>query len=358
VLLSGDVNPAALSINGALDAPGQQKQYQCTVQDTKRVVFDSLTNRSDLNWTLTGPNGTVVNGRQFSDDGNSYSMPAFDLASGTYTLTVAASGDATGSYAMRIVDAAAAANLTPGTTVSDTLVQGNETSVYRFDASAGQQFFFKSNSVDGGSAYWRLIDPYGRQVGSHYNMGSDQDTFSVPSSGEYLLLVEGASYNTAPVSYSFTLNPVVDPHLPLTLDQVTTAVTQPGQTNYYSFTVNADTQMAFDSLSNNFNWGLSGPNGDIVAPHNQSETNNAFELSAGTYTLAVRGYNGQAGSYAFRMLTDASAHTLAVNTPISGTLDQPTGSTIYKVALTQGEKLYLGSQWPTGGTVYWRLLDA
>ncbi|WP_346949563.1 LEPR-XLL domain-containing protein, partial [Dyella sp.] len=53
VLLSGDVNPAALSINGALDAPGQQKQYQFTVQDTKRVVFDSLTNRSDLNWTLT-----------------------------------------------------------------------------------------------------------------------------------------------------------------------------------------------------------------------------------------------------------------------------------------------------------------
>lgn len=48
VLLSGDVNPAAISITGSLDLPGQQNHYQFTVQDAKRVVFDSLTNRSDI----------------------------------------------------------------------------------------------------------------------------------------------------------------------------------------------------------------------------------------------------------------------------------------------------------------------
>ena len=358
VLLSGDVNPAALSINGSLDAPGQQKQYQFTLQDTKHVVFDSLTNRSDLNWTLTGPNGTVVNGRQFSDDGNYYSgTPAFDLGSGTYTLTVAGSADATGSYAMRIVDATAAASLTPGTAVSDTLVQGNETSVYRFDASAGQQFFFKSNGVSGGTAYWRLIDPYGRQVGGHNDVSGDVDTFSVPSNGEYLLLVEGASGNSAPVDYSFTLNPVVNQQLPLTLDQATTAVLPSGQTNYYSFTLNADTQVLFDSLSNDFNWGLSGPDGQIVQPHYQSETTGAQKLSAGTYTLSIRGYNGRAGSYAFRLLTAASAQTLSTNTQVSGTLDQASSTQLYQVSLSAGQKLYFGSQSPTGGYVNWRLLD-
>src|SRR5690242_3294182 len=57
VLLSGDVNPAALSISGTLNQPGQQNHYQFTVQDDKRVVFDSLTNRNDISWSLTGPNG-------------------------------------------------------------------------------------------------------------------------------------------------------------------------------------------------------------------------------------------------------------------------------------------------------------
>ncbi len=39
VLLAGDVNPAALTISGAIDVPGEKDQYEFTVQDPTRVVF-------------------------------------------------------------------------------------------------------------------------------------------------------------------------------------------------------------------------------------------------------------------------------------------------------------------------------
>lgn len=360
VLLSGDVNPAALSITGSLSQPGQQNHYQFTVQNDKHVVFDSLTNRSDISWTLSGPNGQVAS-HNFSDD----SQPFLDLTAGTYTMTINASGDATGAYAMRIVDASAAASLTPGTQINDTLTQGNEISVYSFDATAGQKFFFNAggvNSTNGSYANvnWRLIDPYGRQEGSVNDLSSNNGPFAVQRSGEYLLLVEGAQTNTAPVNYSFTLNPVNDTQSALTLDQSTTgAITQSGQTANYNFNLGATTSVLFDRLSNaNFDWSLLGPNGQIVqSRHSYQEQPNALELGAGNYTLSINYDNSTTGSYAFRLLTAASTQALSTNTAVTDSLDNPYGSHLYKVSLSQGQKLYLNGQAPTSGSVGWRLLD-
>jgi hypothetical protein len=363
VLLSGDVNPAAISINGSIDAPGQQNHYQFTVQDDKRVVFDSLTNRSDLSWSLTGPNG-AVDSRNFSDDGGSYYKSAYDLTAGTYTLTVGATADATGSYAMRIVDATAAADLTPGTQVTDTLVQGNETSVYKFDGTAGQQFYFKAGgtqSTAGNSVYWRLVDPYGRQETGVNSLNYDANTFALKYSGEYLLLVEGAQSNTAPVTYNFTLQPVNDTQQSLTLDQNTNvSIAQSGQTAYYHFSLDDNTSVLFDRLSGgNFNWSLTGPLGQVVGQHqtSSSDYNNALALVAGDYTLAVNVDGGVTGNYAYRLLTGESATSLQTGSQVSDTLDTANGSRLYKVSLTQGQKLYVNGQTATGGSVSWRLLD-
>jgi hypothetical protein len=60
VLLSGDVNPRALTIVGAIRVQGKQHSYAFTVQESRRVVFDSLTNRSDMTWTLERPAGPVT----------------------------------------------------------------------------------------------------------------------------------------------------------------------------------------------------------------------------------------------------------------------------------------------------------
>ncbi|MGO8657451.1 hypothetical protein ACC771_17800, partial [Rhizobium ruizarguesonis] len=84
-----------------------------------------------------------------------------DLVAGDYTLTVGGSADATGSYAFRLLDLAAADPITSGQPVSANLPTGRETLLYSFDAAAGERFFFDWR--DGtGSINWRLIDPFGK----------------------------------------------------------------------------------------------------------------------------------------------------------------------------------------------------
>ena len=47
VLMSAD---AAISISGAIDAPGEVDRYAFTLTSDIKVVFDSLTNNSNFNW--------------------------------------------------------------------------------------------------------------------------------------------------------------------------------------------------------------------------------------------------------------------------------------------------------------------
>jgi len=360
VLLSGDVNPSAISISGTLDQPGQQNHYQFTVQDTHRVVFDSLTNRADLEWTLTNSAGQQIASQYFNSDTGS-SVPAFDLAPGTYTLTVDGVADAVGGYALRIIDAAAAVSLTPDTAVHDTLAQGNETAVYRFDATAGQKLYFSHAGVTGGSATWQLLDPYGRLEGGSYDMNSDRDTFIVQRTGEYLLMVEGQAGNSSPVDYGFTLANVVDTTQALTLDSTTTAhIGSAGATANFTFTLDDTTSLLLDRLSNaNFYWSLSGPRGQEVARTGLGETSGTAVLSGlpkGDYTLSIDPNGATTGDFAFRLLTSASTQALATDQATSGTLDQPCGTRLYRVDLAAGEKLSLGGT-VTGGSASWRLVD-
>ena len=110
ILLSGDVNPSALSISGAIDAQGEKDQYEFTLEESRRVVFDSLTNRGDISWQLEGPDGQVTD-RAFNNTDYSSASPAFELQEGTYKLTVDGTGDAVGGYELRVVDADAAADM-------------------------------------------------------------------------------------------------------------------------------------------------------------------------------------------------------------------------------------------------------
>ncbi|MDR1660962.1 MAG: LEPR-XLL domain-containing protein, partial [Azoarcus sp.] len=267
ILLSGDVNPAALTIEGELTVPGEQTQYEFTVEETHRVVFDSLTDRSDLNWTLEGPTGQVAS-RSFSGTDAGSATPAFELTPGTYRITIDGQTDAVGAYALRVIDAQAAADLNLNTETQGTLDAGNESAVYRFNATAGDQFFFEAGAVSGGSANWRLIDPYGRQVDSSSNsLSSDRNTFSLQYSGEYLFVAGGAISNTAPVDFAFTLHQVEDSQATLTLDAVTNArIDQAGQIARFDFELSEDTPVLFDNLGDvNFYWTLTGPEGVKVS---------------------------------------------------------------------------------------------
>lgn len=317
VLMAGDVNPGALTISGNLAVQGQQDSFEFTVEEPTRVVFDSLTNRPDLTWKLDGAQGEIAQ-RSFNLTADRFGSPAFELGSGNYRLTVDGNTDAAGEYALRAIDADAAADLVPGTVVSETLDSGNKTAVYRFDATAGDEFYFKSNSVSGGELKWRLIDPFGRQEGSVLSASTDKERFAVQLSGAYLLLLEGADDNKAPVAYSFNLQRPQDSTAAMALDTTTVAsIDQFGKRANFTFSLAQATKAMFDELSGpaQLNWTLTGPGGEQITRQKFHEIPSATEsawmdLTAGDYTLTIDADAGVLGDATFRLLSETVATEL------------------------------------------------
>ena len=363
ILLSGDVNPAALSVAGGISVPGEQDQYEFTVAESRRVVFDSLTNRSDLNWKLGGADGLITS-RDFNSTDYNASSPAFELTPGKYTLTVDGSNDATGSYALRLIDADAAADMLPGSEVSGILDGGNKTAVYRFSAKAGDKFYF-SGSTDTPEELgvdWRLIDPFGRQEGDTDDLRRDQNTFAVQRTGEYLFLVEGAASNSTPVAYRFNLRIVSDSTQQLPLDSTATAlIDQVGKAAHFTFNLSKETPVLFESLtSSGYYWSLTGPKGVQVDTSEDEDYLNGSQrllLAAGAYTLTVTADGATTGAYDFRLLTDTGAQRLEPGVAVNATLDNARGMKIYKVALNAGDKVFLDESAPTVGAINWRLIN-
>jgi hypothetical protein len=197
------------TINGAIAHAGQQDIHTFMLGARSRIYFDALAN-TGLTWTLAGPRGTVVAARSFqsSDSSDNGGSAVLDLVAGSYTLTVDASGDQTGSYAFRLLDFASAASITPGSPQTGQLLPGNATALYRFDAAAGDRFFFDMQSVSDGNGQWRLVDPYGDQV-FNVNLGTDPDTepFTLANAGTYTLLIEGRRSSTATNTFRFNVTP-------------------------------------------------------------------------------------------------------------------------------------------------------
>ncbi|NEJ91615.1 hypothetical protein GR223_37865, partial [Rhizobium leguminosarum] len=83
-----------------------------------------------------------------------------------------------------------------------------ETLLYRFDAAAGERFFFDWRNGTN-AANWRLIDPFGKDVWSQ-GFG-DRDVETLALAGTYTLAVEGYVSNPdSPLDVTFAIQKVVD----------------------------------------------------------------------------------------------------------------------------------------------------
>lgn len=58
VLLSG--NTVVPRVDGRIDVPGEVDKYSFNLKNDVRIVFDSLTPNSNLQWSHDGPTGAVV----------------------------------------------------------------------------------------------------------------------------------------------------------------------------------------------------------------------------------------------------------------------------------------------------------
>jgi RHS repeat-associated protein len=353
------------TVNGTL-AAGQQEVYNFTLAKKSLLYFDSLTNNSGILWSLTGPGGTAVSSRSFAaSDGNSFlGDPVLSLPAGSYTLTVAGSGQTTGAYSFRLLDLSQATPLTPGTPVAGTLAPGDSTAVYNFPASAGSSYYFASRQ-GGGSDFWRLIDPYGNVLFGTALSG-DGGRLTLTATGTYTLLVEGYIGNTTSVSYGFNVAPVQDPSQPLTLGStVNGTMAAPGEQDHYTFTLAGASLLYFDSLTDdgNFSWSLTGPGGTAVSSRSFTASDGedfngdpVLSLPAGPYTLTVAGSGQTTGAYSFRLLDLSQGAGLTPGTPVAGTLAPGDSTAVYNFPASAGSSYYFASQ-QGGGSDEWRLID-
>jgi hypothetical protein len=77
---------------GSIETPGDTAEYSFNLSDRSLLHFDSLTNSSNLYWTLAGPAGTSVSSRRFDRSDASINNPTLDLPAGEYRLSIDAGG--------------------------------------------------------------------------------------------------------------------------------------------------------------------------------------------------------------------------------------------------------------------------
>jgi hypothetical protein len=368
------------TVSGGIAHVGQRDYYNFTLSADTRLYFDSLTNNGNLNWTLTGPRGTVVSARSFTaaDSGDLSGSAVYDLVAGDYTLVIDGVGDTVSDYSFRLLDVGQATAIVPGTVVDGTLDPAYETDLYQFTANAGDQFYFDYLSALGGYTYWRLLDPYGRRVfGPSYMPNGDIGVTTLNYVGVYTLLIEGRRDATGTASYSFNVDPRGNvPVAPLPIGDslvlgatVANTLSVAGEQDHYNLTLAAPTRVYFDSLTSNLslNWSLTGPRGSVVANRSMYHTDSwefgyyvggvpAYDLVAGEYVLTVTGT--VAASYSFRLHDLANAATVVPGTPVSNALNPANETDLYQFSATAGERFYFDFISVTGSRApYWSLLD-
>src|SRR6266705_1903881 len=201
---------------------GQRDFYSFTLAEAKQLYFDSLTQNTGLTWTLSGPRGAVVNARSFTASDSfefGAGSPVLDLVAGDYTLMIDAPGDQTAPYAFHLFDLSQATAYTPGTVTDATLSPARETDVYRFEATAGERYYFDAQPFTGGDIFWRLVNPYGKLVFDRTSFANDVGIVTLELTGAYTLLIEGPVGMTGQTSYRFNAQRLADDVKPLVFGQ-------------------------------------------------------------------------------------------------------------------------------------------
>jgi hypothetical protein len=357
-------------VSSSIAHPGQVDRYGFTLASRRMLYLDGFTNRNDIDFQLRGPGGVVIGPRDLNDSDMYWDGAAFLAAAGDWSLLVYGNADATGSYAFRLLDLSAATTITPGAPVSGTLNPHAGTDAYRFTGMAGQRLFLDAQ-LDPGNIYWRLLDQWGRTVLAPTDMADRVVT--LPSAGEFFLLMEGVHGATGTANYRFNVQPITDSTTAAELGAPTTgSIAHAGQTARYAFTLDGARRILVDTLLNGVDagwsdgqlrWTLTGPQG-VVAERTWENGNGAsfgaanpfLDLPQGTYTLAIRSTVDRTGSFSFRLIDVGTATPITPGTPVTGTLSPGSQARLYSFAATAGERLYFDAQQWSSGNTYWRLI--
>lgn len=188
-------------IQGAINTPGQQRQYTFEATAGQQFFFDVVDNGGNLiGFSILNPIGSTLFSESVSDRSN------FTVSeTGTYTIIVddAAAITATGSFAFTVWEVPAVSPVPIGfqTPVSGALDSPGEVVEYTFSADAGTPLYVDLIYISG--AFMDLIGPSGATVFS--NATSDRTVASPSQTGTYTLRFRTSGANSLG-KFNFQLN--------------------------------------------------------------------------------------------------------------------------------------------------------
>jgi len=343
-VITSERNSTALTLGetvaDSIDEPGEVDIYTFSGTAGQRLYFDGLDNNSNLSVQLWSPTGSNLSNFTTNRDGTPLPL----IETGTYELIIDPSGDTTDDYSFRILDIAAATELTLESTIDGTLDPGIETHLYQFSATTGQRLFFDSlASSFSFDADWTLYRPDNRFLDGT-NSSSDFEA-TIPGDGVYFLAIEGEN-SSGTTNYSFQVNDISDTPVEASgFGIVQSGEIDPGGEETFTFDAPAGLRVYFDSLNTNSNqltYQLINPENQQVFFIDATSDRDTFTLPiSGTYTLTVSGANSsETENYSFQFIDLAVNSTeLTLHSVVTETLPAQT-TQVYRFEATPGQRLY------------------
>lgn len=375
-----DADPlAVVTVAGSIDSAGEVDHYTFHLDASTRVSFDSLTQNGNLNWSLIGPSGKVIDRATFiSLSGTTAGYAPMELMAGDYKLDVAGDMATTGAYSLRVLDLTRATTVTLDTAVTGTFEQSSQTVAYVFDASAGDQLFLTWQQRP--DAYLRVYDPFGQQVNANWGTGQYMDSAVpvLPFSGRYTVLLDGSSGVPAGAGFGFTLHKTTAPVQNLGVWSgpalaIDASVPAAGDRSVVTFTLGSARSVLLDSLTPNDNLqvSLTGPNGQVMDSYGQAISDRgllnyldhgyygtgAMALPAGQYTLVVSGSGNAHGTASLRLVDLGAATVIARGSVVSADLAPGNTLKAFSFDAAAGDKIDIDVISSSGGGATYQLID-
>ena len=334
-----------LSFGETIESNLAETGYQFRLSDDGLFYFDSLTPNTNLNWSLTGADGTVVENRSFNNsDGDNISNPIIELDAGDYVIDI--DGNSAGNnFAFRFW------NLDEATVINtDEAITGNfdplyETDIYQFEGTEGERFFIDYLGGGRSQTRWRLLDPEGNFIFNN-TLRTDSESFTLSQTGIYTVLVEDDIYYHSPEDYSFSIRAMAtEPQVIELGETVTGDILQ----DEYSFTLNEEKWVYFDSLlSSNYRWTLTNVDTEEEIDSKTFNTtdgrytsNPTLRLNQGNYLIEISGLN-IGGEYSFNLKDiEAEVTTIVLGEEVTGVFEPNHETDIYQFEGVAGGRYYV-----------------
>ena len=184
-----------------LDPGYRTDVYQFNGPVGKRLFYDALDNDNDqVAVRVIAPDGSLLINANSDTDTGPKTLPL----TGTYYLFIESFLANVVDYHFRLLDVDAAPTLPLGAPVSSTLTPGLGVTLFRFGGSQGRLLYFDATGGNNAGS-WIIYGPNNETIQGQ-NIAQDMEQI-LPSTGEYVLALQGNSAN--PLPYSFE---VYDPN--------------------------------------------------------------------------------------------------------------------------------------------------